>query len=479
MKRLATLVLAVAVLFSFVAACAAPTPEVVEKEVIVEKEVPVTVEVEKEVVVEKKVVETVEVEVTREVIVDPTACNLEPPESPIRIDMIGWTFPVTEFYAEELEKCSKVANLEVNAQLLDSGSAGEQQDLALAAVGKSPFEIFHTTENSIAEYASQGWLFPLNDLIEEYREEYDLDDIIGTYWEMATYEGKIYGIPLIGNTKHLFYRPDLLEKYGLDVPETYDDVIAACEVLKQEDSIDLPFTINLHAGWAWNGEFTDFYGSFRGNNLLLNEDNTPAFNGPEGLAAVEKLLEVVDACMGEEGLTYSIDDSEIGMETGGLAMVQTWASRAANMDDPDKSEFVGGIGFAPAPRACPDCPHAGGTWADFYSIPARWEVDPDLIFRVIMEAADLQSQMEAAELSIVTRGTVVERGAGGRYLEAALETIANGPGGMGKNPARVIATTAIGNWLPLTATGELTPQEALDAAAEEYIREATAQGYLD
>jgi peptide/nickel transport system substrate-binding protein len=43
------------------AACAAPTPEVVEKEVIVTKEVPVTVEVEKEVVVEKPVVQTVEV----------------------------------------------------------------------------------------------------------------------------------------------------------------------------------------------------------------------------------------------------------------------------------------------------------------------------------------------------------------------------------------------------------------------------------
>ena len=52
MKRLARFLVVVAVLASFVAACAAPTPEVIEKEVIVEKEVPVTVMVEKEVVVE-------------------------------------------------------------------------------------------------------------------------------------------------------------------------------------------------------------------------------------------------------------------------------------------------------------------------------------------------------------------------------------------------------------------------------------------
>jgi ABC-type amino acid transport substrate-binding protein len=62
MKRLTTLLLVVVVLSSLLAACAPATPEVVEKEIVVEKEVPVTVEVEKEVVVEKEVPVTVEVE---------------------------------------------------------------------------------------------------------------------------------------------------------------------------------------------------------------------------------------------------------------------------------------------------------------------------------------------------------------------------------------------------------------------------------
>ena len=73
----------------------------------------------------------------------------------------------------------------------------------------------------------------------------------------------------------------------------------------------------------------------------------PIFNGEEGVAALTKMKEVVDGCMGPEGLTYSIDDSEIGMETGTLAFVHIWASRAANMDDPEKSDYVGIIGFAP------------------------------------------------------------------------------------------------------------------------------------
>jgi len=68
MKKLIALLLVLVVL----AGCAAPTPQIVEKEVVVEKEVPVTVEVEKEKIVEKKVVETVEVEKKVEVVVTAT-----------------------------------------------------------------------------------------------------------------------------------------------------------------------------------------------------------------------------------------------------------------------------------------------------------------------------------------------------------------------------------------------------------------------
>ena len=59
MKRLTTL-LVLTLVGTLLAACPAPTPQVIEKQVVVEKEVQVTVEVEKEVVVEKVVTPTPE-----------------------------------------------------------------------------------------------------------------------------------------------------------------------------------------------------------------------------------------------------------------------------------------------------------------------------------------------------------------------------------------------------------------------------------
>jgi len=68
--------LVIMLIVSVIAACAAPTPQVIEKEVIVEKEVPVTVEVKEEVVVEKEVVKTVVVE--KEVVVTVAPERKEP-----------------------------------------------------------------------------------------------------------------------------------------------------------------------------------------------------------------------------------------------------------------------------------------------------------------------------------------------------------------------------------------------------------------
>ncbi len=409
---------------------------------------------------------------------DMDPCVLDPPESATTVDFMGWAFPITEFFAEELEKCNEVDNLTVNTQLLDSASAEEQANLALASGGASPWAILHTVPARMVVLADFDALLPLNDLIEQYREEYNLDDIPQPVWDAATIDGNIYGVPFMSNTMHLFYRSDLFEKHGLAVPTTYDEVIDACGVLMDEPSIDLPFTMNLHAGWAWEIEFMHFSRSF--GAAYLNDDNTPAFDSDEGVAALSKMKEVVDACMGVEGLTYSIDDSEIGMETGTLAFVHIWASRAANMDDPDKSDFVGMIGFAPSPAPSPDSGILGGSaWIDAYSITKRSGVDHDLAFRIIMETFDFEGQVGGAAHGAVVRSSVGESGVGGRNLPAMAGSLGNGVGGNSLNPAAALARTALGNWLPLVGTGDLSPEEALASAAEEYTAEATAQGYID
>ena len=110
-------------------------------------------------------------------------------------------------------------------------------------------------------------------------------------------------------------------------------------------------------------------------------------------------------------------------------------------------------------------------------IPAMTTNDPDLVFRIIMEAADERSQREAAEVGMATRVSAAQFG--GPYQEAAVQTIAEGIGNYDKNPAVNIAIKMLEEFLPLVYIGDMTAQEALDAAAEAYIEEATEQGFID
>lgn len=402
-----------------------------------------------------------------------TACKVEPPSAPVEINVIGWSFEIMDFYSDEIKKCGEVKNIDVNVQLQDFQATKDAFRMAMASGKKSPFDLMHVANTGITEFGSLGWYLPLNDLIEKYREQYNLDDISATGWEGATIDGKIYGIPATANTLHLAYRADLFEKYNLQVPTTYDEIIAACQVLKDEPSIDVPFTLDLSAGWAWEIEFLAFIRSYGSD--YLNADNTPAFNGAEGIAAATKMKEVVDACMGPAGLALGYEAAEVAMNTGAQAMVHIWASNTVSMFDPKQSDYADKIKFAPAAAPKPGSKLGGSAWHDFYTIPAKTVNDPDLLFRILMESLDHESMLRAADLGIVTR-TSIKKGL--PNLPAASETIAKGIGIYDPIQAVQLAQAALGNWMPFIGTGEKTPKEALDAAAAEYIKEAKAQGYL-
>ena len=415
--------------------------------------------------------EPVEPEAPAEVGVE--GCRIPAPEEPTTVNVIGWSYPIIDFYFAELEKCNGVENLTVNTQLMDSGSAGDAIRLAAATGGVSTYDIILNSGGNVQELADMDALYPMDELIAKYEEQYNVSDIVG--WKDHMFEGVVYAIPIENNTELFFYRADLYEKYDLEAPVTWDDVIEACKVLQQEESIDIPGTLTLYAGWAWDLEFNQMLGAQ--GLYYLDEDNLPQFNGPEGVAVVEKILEVAEHCNEEEGMTYSIDDSEIAMETGGQALSFTWATRAANMDNPEKSKYVGQINFSPAPKWSADGPYGAYGGGASLSIMSGSALDKDFLFQMIMEVTDFETQQEAAKLGIASRMEVADV-ATARYYAASMETIAGGLTSA-LNPASGLASIALGNWLPLATTGEYTIQELLDNAAAEYLEQAKTAGYIE
>lgn len=397
-------------------------------------------------------------------------CPIADPAESTTIDLVGWEFPVTEAISDEFDDCTG-GNLSINVQLLDNTAAQDQINLDLAT-GSPEFEIVHATDSLVGTWADN--LVDLSPFIEQYRDEFDLDDIPQAMWDGATVDGKVLGVPLFSNTMHFFYNTEILADNGLDVPDTYDDVIAACGTLK-DAGFDDPFNINLSAGWAWEIEFSNLLKSVGGN--VVNDDNSAGWNTPEGLAAVEKIVEVSDACMSDAGRAFGIDDAEAALRAGELPMATIWASRAAQMDDPENSLVVDKIGFAPAIRTSADSLRNGPAFVDYYSIPAGGSVDAELVFKVIMAAIDPESQDAAAAHAAVARLSASNADAP-RNGQASVASVAEGVGARIKNPALPVAQSVLGAaLLEITGSGA-DPATALADAEAAYIEEATAAGFL-
>ena len=82
-------------------------------------------------------------------------------------------------------------------------------------------DVFDLASNYFPEYAANGALADLTDLVKESG-LYDLVD--EAIWEQCSYNGKIYGVPKeIPQACGTYVRKDWLDRLGMEVPTTYEE----------------------------------------------------------------------------------------------------------------------------------------------------------------------------------------------------------------------------------------------------------------
>ncbi len=77
------------------------------------------------------------------------------------------------------------------------------------------------------------------------------DDLLPGFVDGATIDGKTYAVPYYAGSKYVFYRTDLLEEAGLEVPTTMEDFVAAAETLKKANPKPANFSGFWFPGKDW------------------------------------------------------------------------------------------------------------------------------------------------------------------------------------------------------------------------------------
>ncbi len=95
----------------------------------------------------------------------------------------------------------------------------------------------------IADLAKEGLLEDLSPLFEAEQGKYN-PGILDSF----SYEGTIYGAPVLVASWLMFYNKPVFEQYGLSEPKTWDEFMDICETLKSNGVTPIGFTIG--GGWT-------------------------------------------------------------------------------------------------------------------------------------------------------------------------------------------------------------------------------------
>ena len=340
------------------------------------------------------------------------------------------------------------------------------------------------------EYVQKGLLTPLSQMFSNpalVDPDYDVADITPAYLENGGKVGGpqgyldgptagLYGIPFSAQTTLMAYRKDLLDKHGIKVPETYDELVAASRTLKEKEGIG-GLTGRAQSGHHATDYFLTHYGPTGG--LILDDNYEPVLNGPEGVRTIEYLKEFLDT--GPVGMTgYSYGEMINSFVQGDAAFYLDASKVRKTAENPKKSKVVGKVGYALHPTIDGKC--GSGTGGFALGIPANAK-NKEAAFLFIQWMTNKTNDRKLADMggdpirtSTMTDPELQAKFAEYPFLVEQLECArADWRPLIPEFPE--IDHQIIGISVSEAITGQKPAQQALDEAAEKIRRLLDSKGY--
>jgi multiple sugar transport system substrate-binding protein len=381
------------------------------------------------------------------------------------VNIVAPAFPSTQHMAKEMESCSK-GSVKVSVKV--TPDARVETERAFASDGKSAFDGAVISGGVYSNLVSKGQLQPMTDLVAKYKSKFKIEDNM-----LVKSNGQVMAVAFQQNAQNLFYRKDIFDKLGLKVPTTYDEMLQAAAVIKaKEPSIEFPIAQTFSKGFDISAEFVNMYVGF-GGQMFKPGTAQPAFNGEAGLKTIE-LMKAMSKFMTPNFLASNSDDVMNQFQQGKAAMGVLWASRAARMDDPAASKIVGKMEFAAAPAAVKGGKSATHLWWDGVAMPKNLANDRDTVFQVLMDGLSESTVSSGNDLTIWIRSNYKPT----RFGTGVTLSASAGAPIWPTEPYLGLATNEIGKLVPEALGGAMTPQQALDAAASNYVKAATEKGFI-
>ena len=233
-----------------------------------------------------------------------------------RVSIVGNEFPAIQTVGAGAMECT---GAEVSTNL-----TADHQKVNVAGMSGSPAEYTSAiiANSSIVELMNEDVIRPLDSLVEKHGQDLNRNQLI-------TIDGKIMAVAFMANAQHLVYRADVLDQIGVAPPQTYEQMLAAAEMIRERGIMQNPIGGAYKAGWNLAQEFNNMFLGYGGTHFKEGTA-APNVNTKAGVEALE-MMKAPSGYMNPDFLTHDSNATNAEYRAGNVALMNMWGSRAANL----------------------------------------------------------------------------------------------------------------------------------------------------
>jgi trehalose/maltose transport system substrate-binding protein len=230
-------------------------------------------------------------------------------------------------------------------ELPDSADQQRQQMVQNTQIKNPKMAVLSVDVVWTAEFAAKGYVEALPP------DKFPTEGFLKPTVDSATYFNKLYAYPSTSDGGLLYYRKDLLNKYGLKPPTSFDEMKAACDKIEagEKDS-----KLGCFAGQynKYEGLTVNFDEAVHGaGGVIVGEDGKPNVATPEATKGLQTLTDwFKDGHIPKAAITWQEEQGRKAFQDGELIFHRNWGYvyNLANKTD-GSSKVAGKFDVAPLP----------------------------------------------------------------------------------------------------------------------------------
>ena len=243
-----------------------------------------------------------------------------------------------------------------------------------------------------AEFASAGWALPLDRFFPPAEREHFLSGPISA----NTYEKEIYGVPVFVDAGMLYYRKDILLKYGFFPPDTWPELVRQAKIILAKESD--PHLV------GYSGQFKQYEGLVcnmmefilgNGGSLWNEQELKASLHSSKAIDAVRFVRDHIIGGISHRGVLAYQEPDSLALFTQGRALFhRNWPYAWEAANDTKSSKVAGRVGIASLPV------FPGGrkvaTLGGWQLAISRFSRKPELAWKFISFMTDREMQKRIA-----------------------------------------------------------------------------------